>query len=197
MLSISGLASGIDTTAVISGLLEIQQAQVDRQNQRRADVLLEQTAFSGFESRLLSLKNSLGQLANFAKSAINDKLAVSSNESILTAAASDKAVAGVYRLKVEQLATSHQIATSGFESAESRITTGTLQIQVGSDSPQTVTITDENNTLRGLADAINSSGADVTASIINNGDANQPFQLIVTSNKTGEANRLTITNSLS
>ncbi len=196
MLNISGLATGINTAAVIDGLLQIQQAQIDRQNSRRADVLLKQTAFSGFESRLLALRGSLGKLANFANSAINSKLATSSNESILTAAASDNAVAGTYRLVVKQLATSHQVATGGFESEESQITTGKLSIRVGSTGTQEVEITDDNNTLRGLADAINASGAEVTASIINNGSGATPYQLIVTSNRTGEDNRVVITNLL-
>src|SRR5207237_8330846 len=55
-----------------------------------------------------------------------------------------------------------------------------------------------NDTLQGLADAINSSGAAVSASVINDGSgANAlPYRLLLTARQTGTSNAVTITNNL-
>ena len=62
MITIDGLVSGIDTAAIVEGLLEVQQRQIDLLEERRQDVLAEQTAFRGIEARLLSFHSAIGRL---------------------------------------------------------------------------------------------------------------------------------------
>ena len=163
MLTIDGLVTGIDTTTVIDGLLQIQQRQIDQFDTRRNAVLREKTAFSGVESRLISLRGSLGKLNNIQRSALLGKVATSSDEDVLTAAASDNATPGVYTLHINSLAHAHQVASQGFAGQDAAITKGTLQLRTGSGSVTTITIDDSNDTLEGLADAINNSEASVNA----------------------------------
>src|SRR5439155_17816627 len=92
----------------------------------------------------------------------------SSDQSLVTAAAGNGATPGVYNVRVNSLARAHQIASQGFDSADSTITQGTLQLKVGSGAT-TITIDSTNNTLQGLANAINGSGVGVAAAIINDG----------------------------
>ena len=47
MLSINGLVSGIDTETIVSGLLEIQQKQIDLLQSRSERVAVQQGAFQG------------------------------------------------------------------------------------------------------------------------------------------------------
>jgi len=56
MLTIDGLVTGIDSTSVIEGLLEIQQRQIDNFNARKTSVVEKQTSFSGIEARLIGLR---------------------------------------------------------------------------------------------------------------------------------------------
>ncbi len=51
---------------------------------------------------------------------------------------------------------------------------------------------DADDTLEDLVTAINQLGAGVTASILNDGSSLQPFRLLITSNRTGEASRLLV-----
>jgi flagellar hook-associated protein 2 len=74
--------------------------------------------------------------------------------------------------------------------------TGTLTISVGGTNTS-ITIDATNNTLTGLKDKINNSGAAVTASIVNIGAATPDYRLIVQSKNTGTANGVTISGALS
>ncbi len=101
-------------------------------------------------------------------------------------------------MRINSLARAHQIASQGFDSANSVITQGTLQLKVGTGATTTITIDSTNNTLQGLANAINGSGAGVTASIISDGSDSrtQPYRLLLTANKSGVENAITLTSSL-
>ena len=73
--------------------------------------------------------------------------------------------------------------------------TGTLTITVGSTSTN-ITVDSSNNTLTGLKDAINDSGADVNASIINVSSSSTPdYRLVVQSKNTGTDNAATLSGT--
>lgn len=78
---------------------------------------------------------------------------------------------------------------SGFTSVNDAIATGTLNIQVGGGIVRQVLIDNTNNTLGGLKNAINASGAGVTAELVTVGTDN--IRLVVTGNSTGASNTLT------
>lgn len=70
---------------------------------------------------------------------------------------------------------------------------GSITIQVGSGTAQTITLNSTNNTLQGLASAINSANIGVTAGLINNSTGTQ---LALYSNATGSGGKLSVTSSL-
>ncbi|MCA9176298.1 MAG: flagellar filament capping protein FliD [Planctomycetales bacterium] len=195
MLTIDGLASGIDTTKIVEGLLEIQQKQIDQFESRKTKTGVQQASFSGLESRLLSLRNDLSKLTTSGGSVFRNRSATSSDESLVQVAASSNAPVGSYQIKVNQLAQSHQVATQGFDDPGSLITEGDLTLQVGSGAATTITIDSSNNTLQGLVDSINRSDAGVSAVLINDGSAS-PYRLMLTAEATGAANDIRITNGL-
>lgn len=193
MINFNGLVSGLDTSSIIDGLLQIQQRQVDQQNARRAVVLTRQSAFSGVEARLSSFRGALSRLSSLGNSALRGKATNSSHEEILTATASSKAVNGTYKLKVTGLAAAHTLSSQTFASDESELATGALTLQVGSGSAVNIIINSTNNTLNGVAEAINNSAAEVTASVIRDeSSSTQPYRLLLTSNKTGEDFAITV-----
>lgn len=193
--SIDGLVSGFDTTSVIESLLGFQQNQIDTLNVRKQGILTEQSAVKGIEAQILSLQSSLATLSRTSNSVFNSKVATSSNEDVIAVAASGGANAGTYQLTVNALASAHQIASQGFESASSTIATGTISIGTGSGSQKTITIDASNNNLTSLADAINEQVTDVSAGIVFD-QANSQYRLLLTSNKTGTDNTINITNNL-
>lgn len=195
--SISGLATGIDTDKIIQGLLAVNQQQVAQLQAKQNAVTSKQSAFKGVEARLLALQSTLGSMSRAVSSTFDSKTAVSSDETTVNAAASSSAATGVYAFHVNSVAQAAQIASQGFEGASSTITQGSLQIRVGNGATTTITIDGTNNTLQSLADAINSSGAEVSAAIVKDGSAGAtPFRLLLSARKGGQDNSITVTNNL-
>lgn len=197
MLTIDGLVTGIDTESVISGLLQIQQTQLDRIEVQQSEVLQQQAAFGTLEAGLLSLRNATSGLASSSNSPFLRKVTTVSDDTVLAATASSKASQGSYRVTVNSVARAHQVASGGFADAEAEITTGTLELRTGSGDLTTITIDSSNNTLTGLVEAINDADSGVSASLISDpsGGANSQ-RILLSSRDSGTANQITVTNSL-
>lgn len=197
-VSFSGLASGLNTNALIQNLLRFNQQRISLLNQGVQKDTAKQTAFNGVTSRLRTLRTTASQLAQPQSSIFDSKQVSSSDESLVTAAVGSGAQSGVTSLRVLAVAQANQVASQGFDSADSAITQGEFQIESGGNTA-TITIDAANNTLSGLATAINNSGIGVVASVINTGATEpgmQPYRLLLTSGTTGVANRIQITSSL-
>jgi flagellar hook-associated protein 2 len=103
-------------------------------------------------------------------------------------------VAGTYSLAVQNLATSAVLTSAPVDdSTSTAIGTGTLNIAVGSSSAS-ITIDSTNDTLSGIADAINGAADNpgVTASIITTKDG---ARLVLSGTTTGAANAITTTET--
>ncbi|MFC1513062.1 flagellar filament capping protein FliD, partial [Thermodesulfobacteriota bacterium] len=114
----------------------------------------------------------------------------SGNTDILSASASDTAVAGTYSVEVTQLAEAHSIKSFAFADSDTTVVgTGTLSIQLGTNTAVEVVIDSDHNTLAGIATAINDSDAEVTAGVLNDGAGN--YYLTLSGKDTGAANTIT------
>ncbi len=197
MLTIDGLVSGLDTESIIEGLLEIQQKQIDLLESRKTKITAKQGAFTAIQAQLQTLRSGAATLSRSVNSVFDANLANVSDEDALLATASNKATSGVFQVTINALAQAEQVATQGFADEDAPITQGTLTLQVGNGSAATVTIDSTNDTLQGLATAINNSDAGVSASIIQDGSSGgTPFRLLLTSEKTGASQQISITNNL-
>jgi flagellar hook-associated protein 2 len=195
-LTITGLASGIDTNSIIQQLVAVQQNQVTTLQNQQTTITNEETTFQQIESDLLALQGDASSLGNSVNGIFDSRTVTSSDQSTATGSASADATPGVYSFKVDSLAQAQVIASQGYTSPASTITQGTFSFQVGSGPVTSVTIDGSNNTLQGLASAINASGGGVSASVVNDGSGTQPYRLVLVSNATGTANAITITNGL-
>jgi flagellar hook-associated protein 2 len=195
-LTITGLASGIDTNAIIQQLVAVQHNQITTLQNQQSTITNEETTFQQIESDLLALQNDASSLSNSINGIFDSRSVASSDQTVATGAASADATPGVYSFKVDSLAQAQVIASQGYTSPASTITQGTFGFQVGSGPVTSVTIDGSNNTLQGLASAINASGGGVTASVVNDGSGSQPYRLLLASNATGTANAINITSNL-
>src|SRR6478672_8292013 len=105
----TGLISGLDTTSIITNLLAVQQSQINRIKTQETTVKTQQAAYAAIRGKLLTLQGTLTSLARSQNGVFDGRSASSSNESLVTAAASGSAVAGVYSLKVASLATAQVV----------------------------------------------------------------------------------------
>jgi len=195
MFSIDGLVSGLDTASIIDGLVSLQNAQVERLNERKSEILAKQTAFQGIEARLLSLRSVMSRLNRVSNSVFDQRTASSTDESIVTATASNDAIEGSFSLRVTSLAKAHQIGSQGFSDSSDLITTGTISFQVGSRPATTINLDSTNNTVEGLVNAINSQSEDLTATIVHD-QATDTDRILLSSRHTGASNQITVTNNL-
>jgi len=193
-IQFGGLITGLDTNALVAGLIKAERRSIDILQAQKVRFQTQDLVFTSLISALGTLKSS-AQVLSLAND-FNKKSTTSSDATVLTAAADSTALVGSYNIVVDRLAAAKTIRSSSFTSATAAIGTGTLTITVGGANTS-VNVTGSNNTLTGLKDAINSSGAAVTASIVNVGTSASPdYRLTVQSKDTGTANAVTISGTL-
>lgn len=196
-ININGVVSGIDTDNIVSGLLKIQQQQLDRMALRKNGIQQRQAAFKTVESRLLSLRADAGALSRNTNNPLTRLSVTPSDEKAISATASAAAVPGVYQMTIDATAQAHQVASQGFADTDSEITQGTFEIRLGSGDPKTITIDGNNNNLSDLSAAINSSGTGISATVVkDSAGGTTPYRLLLSSSKTGASNQITVTNNL-
>lgn len=195
-ISFGGLASGLDTQAIISALVAVEQRPIFQLERKESDLKKQKSLFGDLDGLLTKLTDAAKKLKT--TSSFLSMSATSSNEDILTASASSTATPGTYEVEVLALA-SGQINTAGAASATDPIansnSTVSLQLDKGG---QTYFITADNN-LNSIAAAINaqaeSSGvrAEVVDTGANNPDPNNRYQLVIRSEEPGTDNSFTLT----
>ena len=147
------------------------------------------SALGTLKGALSTFQGTLGALAT--PGAFNAQAATSSSPAILTATASSSAVAGTYTVSVTKLAQAQQLVSKPIVGDASAVVgTGTLKVSLGAASFN-VTLTSANDTVAGLASAINSATANpgVTATVITGTDG---AHLILSSTLTGAANSIQV-----
>jgi flagellar hook-associated protein 2 len=174
-----GLMSGLDTNALIEQLVALERMPIKSLQQRQNFLSTQKTLFSEIESALNSLKTSLGKM-NTDGELLAHK-ASSSNSSALSATATGEAIAGTHAVQVLQTARAEQDRSVAFAASSSPIKAGTLTIAVQGEDPLNVAI-EEGMSLADLAYAINRSGAQVTATVIDTGNE---FYLTVYAKQSG------------
>lgn len=185
-----GIGSGLDVAGLVNKLITAEgQPAANRLDRREAKLQAQMSALGSVKSALSTFKGALANLTNIAS--FQKRTATSSNTELFTVAVAGKPVAGSYEIEVRSLAQAHKLASSPFDEASSAVGTGTLTFQFGDPTKpaQTVTITDENNSLTGVRDAVNAANIGVRASIVNGDDG---FQLVFSAENTGTANSLRI-----
>jgi len=212
-LSASGIGSGIDVNDLLRQIVEAERAPAEnRLNLQEAKAQAEISAFGSLKSAVTSFKTSLTSLKTPSGFSVNT-ISVS-DQSLLSASASSIATDGSYSVEVESLAQSHSLATIAFDSLDTVVGTGTLTFDFGTTdytaaegvnpesydgfvtnpdkASQTIEITNANNTVEGLRDAINDADIGITASVVDDGSG---FKLLITSDDAGLDNSLEITVS--
>ena len=186
VISIGGLATGLDTNEIIDKLVAIERRPLDRLEQQVDDTEATKDSLGTIGTQLAALRTAAGKLSSIAK--VLARSASSSNETVLQAAAGSGAARGTTTLNVTQLARA-AVATStvGVASSTSTVAAGagSFQFQVGAGAVQSVAVTGS-TTLEQLAQAINDLDAGVTATAVNLGTTATPdYRLQIASTTTG------------
>ncbi|KAF7598167.1 MAG: hypothetical protein CGU29_05585 [Candidatus Dactylopiibacterium carminicum] len=183
-----GLASGIDIEDTITKLMAIEKRPVTLLESKKEVITTKLSSMGLIKSALSEFQAAAAAIDSRTEfAAYSASLA---DSSIASASASSAAKAGSYSLEVQQLA-SQQKLVSQSQSSSFKFADGTLKLY-GTDGKAIsieVSAAKGNNTLAGVRDAINASGASVNASLLNDGTGTR---LVITSKETGTANAVAV-----
>lgn len=205
-LSASGIGSGLDINNLLKQIVEAERAPTEnRLNLQEAKAQAEISAFGILNSSVTTFKSSLNSLRTSSGFSVNAVSVV--DKDLLSATASSIATAGSYTVEVESLAQTHSLASVAFDSLDSVVGSGTLTFDFGTtvydsgtdaytsfttdpdNSSKSIVITNANNTVEGLRDAVNDADIGVTATVVDDGTG---FKLLFTSDDAGLKNSLEI-----
>ncbi|MBU2955197.1 flagellar filament capping protein FliD [Marinobacter sp. F3R08] len=194
MASISslGIGSGVLTSDLVDQLVEAERAPTDTrlaQKTEEAEALI--SAYGSLRSAVTELRLPMQMLSS--QENLTAFSASSSNQDIGVTVDSATASRGTYSVEVTSLASAQALASRDvFADRDSTsVGQGTLTLSVGSKTTDIV-IDDSNDTLQGLANAINDADAGVSAGVIDTGNG---FQLVFSADESGTANAVSISVS--
>ena len=193
-ISIDGLISGLDTTSIITKLIELERRPIDLLGLRQETLDGKLEAWQEVNTKILAFETA-AQKINSSREFQAVSTSFSNNNStqsdIATLTSNTNVPAGTYSLLVNQLASQHKlISNESFSSITDTIDFDSVTITVSGGSSQTYT----QGSLSDLRDAINSSGQGVTANIINTAGSSSPsYRLMLSSQGVGSDESFTMT----
>lgn len=202
-VNFSGLASGIDFESLIKATSDATRAQRVLPSQKKVqDITDTNSALSELKTKLTTLQSKAKAFASINGGALA-KQATTSDETVITASASNAAPNGQYSITVTQLAKGHTMSFNDRFAASDSVVAPTiadpatntathtreLAITAGTNSTFYVDISPTTK-LSDIADAINSANKGVIASIVNTGQSPNPYALVLKSTDTGATNGL-------
>ncbi len=188
-----GVGSGLDLNTLLTGLMNAERQPIALLQQQQSKLQSQVSALGQIKSTLSNMQTAADAISSSAKFAAFQ--ATSSDSASVSATATTGAAPGSYSIEVEQLAQQQKLRSAGFAATNTAVGTGTLKVEIGSvaggdftsKSSVEIEIDSKNNTLAGVRDAINASGAGVVATIINDGSQNH---LVLTSKDGGTGNQI-------
>ncbi|AOY87152.1 flagellar cap protein FliD [Marinobacter salinus] len=191
-ISSLGIGSGVLTSDLVDQLVNAERAPTENRLARKTEqtqALL--SAYGKLRSAITELRLPMRQLS--APDNLKAFSASSSNEDVGVSVDSTKASRGTYSVEVTSLAGAQALASRDVfaDRDATSVGQGTLTLSVG-DKTTNITVDSSNDTLQGLANAINDSDAGVSAGVIDTGNG---FQLVLSADETGTANAVSISVS--
>jgi flagellar hook-associated protein 2 len=148
-------------------------------------------AISSLGSLFSNLSTDVSQLTDF-DGVLAQKEGSSSDTNVLElTAATSSAAAGTHTVVVHNLAETSSGSMAEIANSADTLS-GSVTLQVGSGTAHTITLVSSDNTLSGLASAINSSGVGITASVLTDASGSR---LSLVSGTSGANGNIAVTNN--
>ncbi len=185
----SGMASGLPPN-IVDQIMEAERIPVKTMEAQKGKEEGKQKLVGDLETKVTDITKNITELVGI-RGFTNNKL-VSGDPNIIDGTVDpNAAVTGQWQIEVMQLAQKPGALSNSFpDKDKTQIGTGYLRF----DTPngrKDVYINEQNNTLDGLAKAINSAGVGLQAMVMNDRkDAENPFRLMVTGLQPGNDNQV-------
>ena len=183
-----GLASGLDTNTLISQLVNLERSKISALVTQKSDYKSQKSTYQSLNTRISNLKSTADDLDELDE--FLEYSASSTDSNYITASASGEATPGSYDIVVESLAKGTKRMSETYSSqTESTGITGDLEINIDG-ATTTITLDSVNNSISGIVSSINSSSANVTASVFFDGTT---YRIMLQGKDTGTDNAVTVT----
>jgi len=189
--SSGGLGAGIDVSLLVQAAMSNQQAELQLLQGQQTTLANQQNTLTSFQTDVEALQTAAFALTD-PVSSLTQMTATTSDSSVLSASAVTGATDGSYAVVVNNLATTSSYYSAEVASGSTTIPNGTLTIQVGAGTATPITVDSTDNTLSGLAGAINNANIGVTANVITDATGSR---LSIVSNTSGAPGDLTVAAS--
>ncbi len=184
LFNIGGLASGLDTSSMISAILDVERIPIQQLEARKYDHQVEDNAWQAINTRYSAIRSALNDLDS-ASDLNKLSVASSSNTDTVAVTVTGAPAAGATSFTVDQLAANHQLSSNtDFSGTDALVGAGDFIITKGGVDSTITTTAD--TTLGQLAAQINSLDIGVSASVISVDGTDH--KLILSSDETGDAN---------
>jgi len=179
--------ASLDVSSLVTSLVNAKVAgQTGSLSAQQRNDNTKLSAIGALQAGLSALQAGIAPLAN---GTALGQFTLTTDGTGLTASGSSGAATGSYSVAVTQIASAQTLSSSAF-GATTALGTGTMNVSVG-DKSMSVDITSANNTVSGIASAINSSSSNpgVTATVVTGTDG---AHLILRSSATGASNTINV-----
>lgn len=182
---------GFDVSSTVSQIVTNLKAVETPWTNQISTLSTQDAALTSIGNDLNSLSSAITSLTDFG-GVLSEKEGSSSDNTVLElTSASTSAVAGSHTIVVSGLAQTSSYYSDSIAGTDTL--SGTLSFAVGAGATENLTIDSSNDTLSTLANAINSGGYGVSASVISNGGSDR---LSLVSNTSGAAADIIVSGSL-
>lgn len=214
----TGIGSNLDIESIISKLMIVEGQKLASLQSKEASYQAKLSGFGTLKGALAQFQSSAQGLSSLSK--YQGVKSSSADTAVASVSAASGAKPGTYSLEVKQLAQAQKLVAAGQASDIAVIGSGVITFDFGTISGnvegqqpvfdsetgkysnaafnssgagvKTITIDSSNNSLAGIRDAINAANIGVTATIVNDGNAEKPYRLALTVQDPGKDKSLKI-----
>jgi flagellar hook-associated protein 2 len=177
----SGIASGIDSAALIQSMLTVARQPITRLQAKQTANNTMSRKFTDIKTKMAALQTAAKGLDTRSEAMVNKP--TSSNDKIATVTSAGGGTLGKFDITVTSVAKAHRSYSDGFSASNQSglFPMGDLTLQVGSGTPVTLQIA-PGDTLSSIAGKINTANLGVTAGLMFDGSE---YRLQIAGSETG------------
>ncbi len=190
MAGVDGLVSGIDTGAIVSGLMAAARRPIARLQAQFDELSAQRAAMQQFNGLLSSLQSAVEALDTSTE--MTAYQLSTSQPSALGVTASGSPSLGEYNVEVVSLAQGSVDRSQGFSTATDQLREGSIDLTI--DGVVTNVLIDDatgTRSIQDLSDYINANVSGARAYVLDTGSGATPYRLIIEAEETGTNNAVT------
>ena len=183
-ITIPGVTSKVDTKSIIDALMDVERVKLTRKEDEVQALKNEKKVWQDINVKLTKLQGAAKNLFGF-QNPFNEKIAESTNNTVMTATASREAVVEEKKFLIKQIATSDRFMSRSIDT-KFEAPSGTYRFKVGEKE---VTFSFKGGSLKELANIINrKAGKHLSANLVN--DTADTQVIIIEAKQTGANSKM-------